>query len=83
MLEEIRQHRRTSFPTITAELVAKAWSGLLDEEPRAQSVAEPPRYDGALWAPQEAIDPITHVDPFAKSEAQRRYDEVYSRLKFE
>jgi hypothetical protein len=75
LLEEIRQHRRTSFPTITAELVAKAWPGLLDEEPRAQSVAAPPR--------QEVIDPITHVDPFAKSEAQRRYDEVYSRLKFE
>jgi hypothetical protein len=82
LLEEIRRHRRTPFPAITAELVARAWPGLLDEEPRAQSVAEPPRYDAAQWAPQEVVDPIVHVDPSARSEARRRYDEVYSRLKF-
>jgi hypothetical protein len=82
LLEEIRRHRRTPFAAITAELVEAAWPGLLDEEPRAQPTAEGPKYEGALWGPPPITAAAAPVDPVAKSDAQRRYDEVYSRLKF-
>jgi hypothetical protein len=82
LLEQIRRHRRTPFAAITAELIEAAWPGLLDEAPRAQPVAEGPKYDGALWGPPPIIGLATPVDAVARSEAQRRYDEIYSRLKF-
>ena len=82
LLEEIRRHRRTPFAAITAELVEAARPGLLDEAPRVQPVAEGPRYDGVLWGPPPVAAPATPVDAIARSEAQRRYDEIYSRLKF-